>query len=268
MFLLTSNTHFGMLTSPQARTLKMEFKGLLQFTIPKNAKAFVVSDLGGNYDGLMQLLKSVDFNWETDFLISVGDLIDRGPNSLKLLKLFITEPRFYAALGNHEWMLVDAANETDPGVRSQKIRNWISKGGAWGAKVPNKKLKKVADSIVKNFYCAITVRFNDMPDKLIGITHADFPFKRWDAKTFANFDEYDYLALTCRRYRANSDPNYDYPVGGVEYTIHGHSRFERPTLKHNCLFIDTGEKESPTIVNIYSLLKTGEPGTACLTLNK
>lgn len=246
----------------------MNFKGLLQFTIPQDARAFVVSDLGGNYVALIQMLQDVNFNWDRDVLISVGDLIDRGPNSLKLLKLFLSEPRFYAALGNHEWMLVDAAYENDSGVRSQKLRNWISRGGAWGAKMPVKKLIKIADAIVDNFYCAITVRFEDMPKRLIGITHADFPFKSWDAKSFSEFDEHDYLAMTCRRYRANSDPNYDFPIKGVEYTIHGHSRFEQPTLKHNCLFIDTGEKDSPTIVELRKLLTLSDPLQSCITLNK
>lgn len=268
LFLGGNESTIDTITLWNVEGFRMDFNGLLQFTVKGNARTFVVSDLGGNYEGLMALLKTVNFDWDNDFLISVGDIIDRGPKSLKLLKMFLTEPRFFAALGNHEWMLVDTAYEKDPGVRSQKLRNWISRGGAWGAKIPNEKLRKIADAIVANFYCAIMTRFEKMPDKRIGITHADYPFSTWDAEAFSKFDEYDYLAMTCRRYRANSDPNYDYPVKGVEFTIHGHTRFEEPTLKHNCLFIDTGEKNSPTIVNLQALLNTGKPSLACRTLNK
>lgn len=244
----------------------MNYNGLLKITAKDGANAFVVSDLGGNYDGLMALLKLVEFNWEKDILISVGDIIDRGTESAKLLKLFLTRPRFFATLGNHELMLVDVANESDHLVRLQKIQNWINLGGEWAASLPSNRLRQIADIIIARFHCAIMFNFEHSPSKRVGITHADYPFEAWDDEAFSKFDEYDYLSMTCRRYRANSDQRYNFPIRGVEYTIHGHSFFESPTLKHNCLFIDTGEQNSPTIVNLETLLSTRTPSLACKTL--
>lgn len=73
----------------------------------KNFKGrdFVVGDLHGCFNQLSQLLAHVNFSTATDRLISVGDLIDRGPNSLDCLRL-LQEPWFHAVIGNHEDMAI------------------------------------------------------------------------------------------------------------------------------------------------------------------
>jgi serine/threonine protein phosphatase 1 len=76
--------------------------------LPQNThgKDYVVGDLHGCFDLLEQLLEKVHFNTSSDRLFSVGDLIDRGPNSLRCLEL-LAEPWFYAVQGNHENMMVN-----------------------------------------------------------------------------------------------------------------------------------------------------------------
>jgi serine/threonine protein phosphatase 1 len=76
--------------------------------LPKNClgKDYVIGDLHGCLDLLQQLLAAVQFDQTRDRLFSVGDLIDRGPNSLDSLQL-LAEPWFYAVQGNHERMLLD-----------------------------------------------------------------------------------------------------------------------------------------------------------------
>ncbi|WP_313559418.1 metallophosphoesterase, partial [Enterobacter sp.] len=48
---------------------------------------WVVSDIHGCYQWLMDELKRRHFNPYEDLLISVGDVIDRGPDSVKCLQL-------------------------------------------------------------------------------------------------------------------------------------------------------------------------------------
>ena len=48
---------------------------------------WVVSDIHGCYQRLMDELKRRHFNPYEDLLISVGDMIDRGPDSVKSLQL-------------------------------------------------------------------------------------------------------------------------------------------------------------------------------------
>ncbi len=76
--------------------------------LPSNSKGkdFVVGDLHGCFDLLKRLLYEVEFNYNTDRLFSVGDLVDRGPDSLKCVQL-LAESWFFAVKGNHEDTLLD-----------------------------------------------------------------------------------------------------------------------------------------------------------------
>ncbi|MDC5690013.1 metallophosphoesterase, partial [Acinetobacter baumannii] len=47
------------------------------------SRLFVVGDIHGCYDEFMDELIEVSFNFEEDMVISVGDLVDRGKDSLK-----------------------------------------------------------------------------------------------------------------------------------------------------------------------------------------
>ena len=76
--------------------------------LPANThgKDYVVGDLHGCYPLLVRLLNAVNFDKSKDRLFSVGDLIDRGPESLRCLEL-LQEPWFFAVQGNHELMMLN-----------------------------------------------------------------------------------------------------------------------------------------------------------------
>ena len=67
-------------------------------------KFFVVSDVHGFYDELLNALDDAGFDPEnTDhYLISCGDNFDRGPQNLEVQKFFIRTPRTILIRGNHE----------------------------------------------------------------------------------------------------------------------------------------------------------------------
>lgn len=65
---------------------------------------FIVGDLHGCYDELLNLLSVVSFNVEKDRLISTGDLIDRGPKPVECLEL-LNQKWFYSVKGNHESLI-------------------------------------------------------------------------------------------------------------------------------------------------------------------
>lgn len=75
--------------------------------LPSNqiGRDFVVGDLHGCFDLLDRLLDHVRFDPACDRLFSVGDLIDRGPDSLRSLG-FLGAPWFYAMKGTREHMLL------------------------------------------------------------------------------------------------------------------------------------------------------------------
>lgn len=93
---------------------------MLHKEIPTNTvgRDFVVGDIHGCFDRLELLLSAVSFNKLTDRLFAVGDLVDRGPNSLEVLRL-LKQPWFFSVMGNHEWMML----EEHP--------LWATNGGEW-----------------------------------------------------------------------------------------------------------------------------------------
>ena len=101
-------------------------------TLEPNTKGrdFVMGDLHGSFSAFENLTKNLNFNPESDRIISVGDLVDRGPDSLKCLEL-IRQPWFHAVLSNHEQMMIEKFNGGWMGAY------WYRNGGQWGIEAYN-----------------------------------------------------------------------------------------------------------------------------------
>lgn len=64
---------------------------------------YLVGDIQGCDEALTRLLQAVDFSPSRDHLIGLGDLVNRGPNSLAVLRRFVAwEGSADAVLGNHD----------------------------------------------------------------------------------------------------------------------------------------------------------------------
>ncbi|HKY26897.1 MAG TPA: metallophosphoesterase [Pyrinomonadaceae bacterium] len=90
--------------------------------MPKKMKSrtIVVGDIHGCYDELTELLEKVDLG-EDDRVVSVGDLITKGPKSREVLELFMTDARFTTVIGNHDLALRRKWNGEDVELKpSQK----------------------------------------------------------------------------------------------------------------------------------------------------
>lgn len=68
------------------------------------SRTIVIGDIHGCYDELEDLLAEVRFAAD-DRLISVGDLITKGPKNREVLERFMSEPQFSAVMGNHDLAL-------------------------------------------------------------------------------------------------------------------------------------------------------------------
>lgn len=68
---------------------------------------YVIGDVQGCYDPLMRLLDRINFNEHQDQLWLTGDLVNRGPKSLQVLKL-IKNINAITVLGNHDIHLITA----------------------------------------------------------------------------------------------------------------------------------------------------------------
>jgi serine/threonine protein phosphatase 1 len=81
---------------------------------------FIVGDLHGHPDALRALMDHVGFDDDADRLFSVGDLVDRGPNSAGALDL-LEAPWFYPVLGNHDAMLLATLNLEDSRAMGRQV---------------------------------------------------------------------------------------------------------------------------------------------------
>ncbi|MBU2832656.1 MULTISPECIES: metallophosphoesterase [Acidithiobacillus] len=98
---------------------------------------FIVGDLHGHPDALRTLMDHVGFDYDMDRLFSVGDLVDRGPNSAGALDL-LDAPWFYPVLGNHDAMLLATLNlghlremRREEAQRTAAYADLFARNGGW-----------------------------------------------------------------------------------------------------------------------------------------
>ncbi len=67
---------------------------------------YVISDIHGQYDMFLDVLKKIDLKDE-DTLYVLGDVLDRGPHPIKVLLKLMEMPNAICLTGNHEYMAVE-----------------------------------------------------------------------------------------------------------------------------------------------------------------
>lgn len=79
----------------------------------------IISDIAGQYDALMRLVKMMPQN---EPILLLGDLVDRGPDSDKVVEWAMKTPNVKTLMGNHEHMMIDYYSET--GLYDDGIWEW------------------------------------------------------------------------------------------------------------------------------------------------
>lgn len=74
--------------------------------------SYVMSDIHGQYEAFMRMLKKIDFKDE-DTLYLLGDAIDRGNDGIKILKTVMKMPNVKMFLGNHELLMMEALRNVE-----------------------------------------------------------------------------------------------------------------------------------------------------------
>ena len=68
---------------------------------------YVIGDVQGCFDDLQQLLRKITFNYNKDKLIFCGDLVNRGGQSLEVLRwIYAHQKQCEVVLGNHDLSLL------------------------------------------------------------------------------------------------------------------------------------------------------------------
>ncbi len=87
---------------------------------------YVMSDLHGEADRFHAMLEKIRFSRE-DVLYVLGDVVDRGPDGIGLLREIIGMPNAVMLLGNHEYMMHQYMS---PDATEKDIRRWNRNGNA------------------------------------------------------------------------------------------------------------------------------------------
>lgn len=114
---------------------------------------YVISDIHGQFDAFMRLIEKIEFGYDDEMYI-LGDVIDRGPQSLECVKWIMEQDNILTLMGNHELLFLDnylhdttglyntitEARESLSEDEMKKIINWIMD-------IPECKIVKLKDKV-------------------------------------------------------------------------------------------------------------------------
>ena len=104
-----------------------------------NMRVFLVGDVHGCFDELQILLKTAKYDFRYHRLILLGDLINKGPDSFKVLS-WVRKKQVKTLVGNHELKFIQAVEEGLPlsGMlkdlkeqMGQDVGDWVSWMKSW-----------------------------------------------------------------------------------------------------------------------------------------
>lgn len=249
--------------------------------LPANLRGrdFVVGDIHGMFDDLARSLELRHFDPAADRLLSVGDLVDRGPKSTEA-RSWLAQPWFHAVAGNHEALaigsyaaarqLLDAGEEPLAALRT--LRRYgvqsvpaerldllmplflhVVNGGSW--MLDHCQEASTADTIAAMAALPLAMEVASPTGERYGISHADIWARNWpahcarlvagDPRAVA-FAQWSRRTANCaiRRHAAlPSTPAREAActVRGIDQVFVGHTVvYGGPVRRGNYAFIDTG----------------------------
>ena len=185
-------------------------------------ETFIVGDVHGCFNELMLLLEKAKYSPKEHRLILVGDLINKGPDSFKILKWF-RKTKTETVIGNHEIKFIKAveSNQALPPSLEQlkkqmgtKLYDWIEWIKTWPLYIETEDFLVVHGGVIPGEHPS-----QSKPEYLINI-------RCWDAET-------------------KTIHSSDYPAWHEFYTasklvVYGHWAKQGLKVKNNSIGLDTG----------------------------
>lgn len=105
---------------------------------------YVLSDIHGNERRFASIMKQIHLQ-STDTLYVLGDVIDRHPGGIRILRTLMAMPNVKMLLGNHEYMMLRALGHPydDYADTGNAMAHWYRNGG----KVTHDHLKRLRKSL-------------------------------------------------------------------------------------------------------------------------
>ena len=180
---------------------------------------YVMSDIHGNMRRFNSIMEQINLQPD-DTLYILGDVIDRHPDGLRILRRIMAMPNARMLLGNHELMMLQAlglgycAHFVDEGDSVRLFGRWYRNGGQvthqhW------KHLKKSLRNEIAKYLVSLPVNIditvNGIPYKLAHAEAIETYAYAWDKHRYKDSSEY---AVWYRRYLEDAHPqNYTLVFG-------------------------------------------------------
>ena len=130
---------------------------------------FAVGDIHGCFAALHKAMDTIGFDPDVDRIFSVGDLVDRGPESHEVLD-WLDQPWFHAVCGNHDLMAWCRAL----GKPFLEVDH-LFHGGEWLDDLSSDEINRIGQRLAA-LPLALEVQ---TPNGPVGLMHADCPFDDW-----------------------------------------------------------------------------------------
>lgn len=220
------------------------------YPINEAGRDFVLGDIHGAYDLVIQGMRQVKFNAQHDRIFSVGDLIDRGPDSHRVIE-FLAQPYVHAVRGNHD----DDFSSMD--LQSMRLLGGVNWNGMdWTVDVSDEKLLLIKDRLAQ---LPIVIQVQTLRGT-VGLVHGDVPAGMdWAAFIQAIEQGDERVIEIALRGRDRLGSGNEDGVMGVGRVFVGHSvQWDGPRQLGNIFAIDTGavfreimgDRGSLTMVNM------------------
>jgi serine/threonine protein phosphatase 1 len=210
----------------------IEVTRVKRFAANPAGRDIAVGDIHGHFSRLQAALDAVSFDPAVDRLFSVGDLVDRGPESEDVIK-WLNKPWFHPVRGNHD----DYVARFD----TCDIGNWMQNGGVWFIGLPLTEQQNY-QVIFEELPIAIEV---ETAGGIVGIVHADCVFDTWaqmkdELESPESNKRLRLTQNTCMWSRSRYEQQDCRPIPDVRAVVVGHTPIERPAVLGNVHHIDTG----------------------------
>lgn len=200
----------------------------------QGGRDFVVGDIHGSFSALERLMSKVNFDPECDRMFAVGDLVDRGRESHRVIE-FLNYPWFHSIMGNHEKMLLESAHD------ELMLENWTYyNGGAWWKQIPvhvQPRIRKIVGQLPLAFEISTAAG-------QVGVVHADIPsgipWHQFVRSLEVGSDMEEYALWSRNRYKHYKMMGRTVAVEGIDLVVFGHTPVAQPLQTANFFYIDTG----------------------------
>lgn len=203
--------------------------------VDEGRNVFVVGDIHGCFEELMVALNAAGFNFENDLCICVGDLVDRGDQSVTCVNL-LKEPWLKSVKGNHEDFCIQGFSD----YKVEFYHKMEVNGGEWFYQLEEEDRERIANRLVQ-LPLVIELAYKG---KKYGFVHADVAVQDWELfkEMVIQDDEVNGYTVRqrCMRSRDTIREGVPVQIAQVDEVYLGHTVVEKPVKLGNMNFIDTG----------------------------